>query len=107
MPYFMTQVSYTAEAWKAQIQNPQDRSGQIGKLIEAVGGRLLSFYYAFGEYDVVIISEAPDNKAVASVVIAAAGGGALSAIKTTALMTSEEGMDAIEGAREVAYTPPG
>ena len=107
MPHYMTQVSYNSEAWKAQMHNPEDRSAQIGKLIEAVGGRLISFYYAFGEYDVVIISEAPDSKAVASVLIAAAAGGALSGIKTTALMTIEEGMEAIKGARAVAYAPPG
>ena len=106
MPYYMTQVSYNADAWRAQVQNPQNRSEQIGNLLEAAGARMLSFYYAFGEYDVVIISEAPDNTTVASVVIAAAAGGALSGIKTTPLMTSEEGMDAIKGAQTVAYAPP-
>jgi len=107
VPYFLTEASYTAESWKAQIANPQNRAEQLAKLMEGVGGRLLSFYYSFGEYDAVLISEAPDATAVASVLIAAAGGGAVSKLHTTALLTAEEGLDAIRRAKKVGYTPPG
>lgn len=71
----MTQASYTPESWEIQTQNPQDRSKQISALLEAAGGRLVSLYYAFGEYDIVLITEAPNNAAIASVIIAAAAGG--------------------------------
>ena len=47
-------------------------------MIEAAGGKLHVFYYSFGEYDAVLISEAPDNQTRASIMIAAAGGGAVS-----------------------------
>jgi uncharacterized protein with GYD domain len=107
MPYYLTQASYTAEAWKAQAQNPQDRSDVIRQLLEASGGRLVSMYYAFGEYDIVMISEAPDNVTVASIIIAAAAGGAVGNVKTTPLMTADEGMEAIKKAGAVAYAPPG
>ncbi len=107
MPYFMSQVSYTAESWKAQVANPQDRSRVISDMLEASGARMVSFYYAFGEWDVVLISEAPDNVTVAKALIAAAAGGALSNMQTTVLMTAEEGLDAIRGAGGVDYTPPG
>lgn len=62
-------------------------------------------YYAFGEYDIVMISEAPDNVTVASIIIAAAGG-AVGSVKTTPLMTAAEGMEAIKKAGAVAYPPP-
>ena len=53
MAYYLTQASYSPEAWKAQTQNPQHRSQQISGLLEAAGGRLIGLYFAFGEYDLV------------------------------------------------------
>jgi len=106
MPYYMTQASYTPESWKIQTQNPQDRSKLIGALLEASGGRLHSLYFCFGEYDIVLIAEAPDNATIASVIIAAAAGGAVGKVKTTPLMTVEEGLEAISNAGSITYTPP-
>ena len=106
MAFYMTQFSYTAGAWKAMVANPEDRAAAMGRLIEAAGGKMLHFFFAFGEYDVVIISEAPDNTAYSSVALAAASGGALSKLKTTVLMSGEEGMEALRRAGEVMYRPP-
>lgn len=102
----MTQASYTPGSWKIQTQNPQDRSKQISALLEASGGHLVSLYYAFGEYDIVLIAEAPNNAAIASVIIAAAAGGAVGKVKTTPLMTIEEDLEAISNAGAITYTPP-
>jgi len=55
----MSQVNYTTEAWVALTQNPEDRSEVFSRLTETMGGRLLSLYYTFGEYDVLVIYEAP------------------------------------------------
>lgn len=106
MAHYMIQASYTAETWKVLVQNPQQRTEHIGNMLEAVGGRLISFYYAFGESDIVLIAEAPDNVTVASVVMAVAAGGAASNIRTTVLMTGDEGVDALKAAQKVAYSPP-
>ena len=107
MPFYMSEVSYTSEAWAAQIANPQDRSAVVAQMMAGKGGRMVSFYYAFGEYDIVLISEAPDNTTIASALIAATGAGAISKLRTTVLMTAEEGLAAIRGAGDVTYTPPG
>ena len=56
---------------------------------------------------VLIIGEAPDNTAYASLMLAALGGGAVSSMKTTVLMTHEEGVEAFRRAGQVAYAPPG
>ncbi len=61
MPLYMSQVSCTSEAWAAMTQNPEDRSEVFGRLTEAMGGRLLSWYYSFGEYDVVVTYEVPEE----------------------------------------------
>jgi len=58
MPLYMTQVGYTSEAVAALTQNPEDRSEAFGRLAETMGGRLVSFYNSFGEYDSVVIYEA-------------------------------------------------
>ncbi len=105
MPHYLSQVSYTGAAWKAQIDSAQDREAHLRALVEAAGGQLHGWYYAFGEYDVVAIVELPDNVSAASVLIAAAGGGAVKTT-TTVLMTSDEGVEAISRAGTVAYRPP-
>lgn len=107
MPLYMTQASFTSEAWASQIQTPQNRPEQIRTLVEANGGTLLGYYYAFGEYDVVIIVEFPDNVSASAVLLAAAGGGALKALKTTVLMSTEEGLEAMRRAGGTGYRPPG
>jgi len=106
MPFYMSQVTYTPGAMKAMVENPQDRVAVIRKMQEAAGCRLLHFFYAFGEYDVVAISEGPDNTAVASLLLALAAGGAVARMKTTVLMTPEEGQEAFRRAGGVLYAPP-
>jgi uncharacterized protein with GYD domain len=105
MPHYMSQVSYTGEALKAQIDTTQDRQSHIRALIEAAGGELHSWFYAFGEYDLIVIYEAPDHVSAASVLLAAASSGA-GKIATTALMTADEGVEAMRRAKQVSYTPP-
>ena len=49
----MLQFSYSTGAVSELVKNPQDRTAVGRSLVEAVGGKLESFYYAFGEYDAV------------------------------------------------------
>ena len=107
MPTYMLQASYTSEAWQTQIQNPQDRAAQIRAITEASGGNLLCFYYAFGENDVIAIAEFPDNVSAAALAIAATAGGATKSLKTTVLMSPEEGLEAMRRAGGTGYRPPG
>ena len=72
--------------------------------VKAVGGRIESFYFAFGEHDVYVIVDAPDNVAVAAMTVAVgAAGGATS--RTTVLLTPEEIDQATK--KRPNYTPPG
>ena len=106
MAYYMLQAAYTGESLSHQIKNPENVTERTRAVIERLGGRLESTYYAFGEYDLVQIIELPDNVGAASVAIAAAAGGAVKAIKTTPLMTVEEGMEAFKKAAGAEYQPP-
>ena len=107
MPLYMTQFAYTPEAWAALTQNPEDRSEAIRGLVEAVGGRLVSFYNSFGEYDGVIIFEAPDEGTAAATLMAAITPGHVKSLKTTVLLSADEGVEAMRRAGGMTYRRPG
>ena len=44
MPLYMTQFAYIPEAWAALTRSPEDRSEAVRRLLENMGGRLVSFY---------------------------------------------------------------
>jgi uncharacterized protein with GYD domain len=102
----MIQSSYTPEAWAGMVKRPQDRSRMVRQVTKKMRGRMISFYYAFGEHDAVIIVELPNNEAAAAVAIAAAAGGGVRSVKTTVLMTPAEGLAAMRKAKSTGYEPP-
>lgn len=53
---------YKHPAIKAMVDTPQDRPAELRKAIEAFGGRLHQFFFAFGEYDGVSIVEFPQQR---------------------------------------------
>ncbi len=106
MPHYMIQAAYTPDAWGGMARNPQDRAEAIRPVIEALGGKLISFYASTGEYDALVITEMPDNVAAAAISIAASAGGAVNDVKVTPLLTIEEGMEAMRRAGEAGYRPP-
>src|SRR5262249_6146698 len=84
MPQYLYQVAYTPESLAAQIKSPQDRLEVVGKqLNDAVGARILAGGYSYGEYDISVVVEAPDDITMAAVAVAVAAGGAVRAAKTT------------------------
>lgn len=106
MPLYMTQYAYTSDAWAALAKNPQNREGVFRSLVEKLGGRLLAFYYSFGEYDGVFITEMPDETTVTTALIAAVSAGHLKAIKTTTLLTTEQTLKAMREAGTQSYQAP-
>jgi uncharacterized protein with GYD domain len=107
MPHYLIQVSYAPIAVKAMVANPQNREDAARKAIESLGGSLKAFYFALGEFDVALIAEFPDNKAVAALSLAIGASGSLSEVRTTALMTTAEGIEAMQKAKAASYSPPG
>ncbi len=107
MPRFLVQASYNREGISALIANPQDRAAAIRQMVEGMGGKLESFDYAFGDYDVVAIGEFPDNITMAAVSMAVSAAGAARNIKTTPLLSVDEAIEAMRKAGSVGYQPPG
>ncbi|OGO37463.1 MAG: hypothetical protein A2W35_14070 [Chloroflexi bacterium RBG_16_57_11] len=106
MPIFMTQFAYTVEGWKSLTRNPEDRSVPLRALIDKLGGKLLNIYYSFGDYDGVVIMEAPDAQTVVTALLAIVNAGHVSSLKTSQLFTTQEGMEAMAKANKIVYPAP-
>ena len=104
MARYLIQASYTPESWAAQLKNPQDRRQAAAPLLEQLGGRIETFDYAFGDYDVVAIVDLPDSISAAAGALAIMASGAMKAYKTTPLLSGDEGLAAIRKAAEAATT---
>ena len=107
MPLYMTQFAYTPEAWAALVHNPEDRSAAVREMTEAMGGRLIGWYLSFGEYDGLLIYEAPDNATAGAGALAAASLGHLRSLKTTPLFSAEESVELMRRAGEASFRAPG
>ncbi len=106
MPYYMLQAAYTPEAWAGMVKNPQNRLDAVRPVIEKLGGKIDGGWLAFGDYDIVLICQMPNNVSAAAFSMAGAAGGAVKAIKTTPLMTIDEAMEAMRKAGGAGYRPP-
>ena len=106
MALYMTQAAYTAEAWAAMTKHPQDRTIPLTEMLQKLGGRLITHYYCFGEYDGVTIFEAPDDIAASAIVLAAVSAGHVKLVKTTRLLTVQEAMEAMGKAGSIVYQAP-
>ena len=106
MALYMTQFSYTAEAWATLTKNPQDRRPGLDAAAQKLGGRLASLHYCFGEYDGVAMIEAPDDTTACAIVLGAVSAGHIKTIKTTRLLSVEETLDAMRRAGSLTYQAP-
>ena len=103
----MGQISYSQQSIKALAASPQDRGAEAARLLEAMGGKLHQFFFAFGDYDAVFIGELPDNVTMAACSMAVSAAGTVSAFKTTPLLSMDEAMEAMKKAGAVSgYRPP-
>jgi uncharacterized protein with GYD domain len=105
MPSYLIQVAYTSEAVAAFIAKPQDRTEHISKVVEKLGGTPGKLYLSFGDYDVTGIYEMPDNVSAAAFALAISAGGACKGVKTTPLLSTEEGLAAQKKAANSGYKP--
>ena len=104
MPLYLGRFKYTSEAIKAMVGNPQDRSAAAREAVESLGGKLLGFWFTFGEYDGAFLAEAPDNATAAAVAMATGAAGV--SLETTVLLDMDEAQEAMRKAASVTYRPP-
>jgi uncharacterized protein with GYD domain len=101
MPIFITQGRYTREAIKGMVVSPEDRADAVARLLAKAGGKLIGYYLTFGDYDFLVIADAPGETQMAAVLLAAASGGGVTDLRTTIAMTSIQAKGAFAAASDL------
>ncbi|MGO9569409.1 MAG: GYD domain-containing protein [Desulfomonilaceae bacterium] len=105
MAKYLIQANYVGEGLKGLLkEGGSSRRAAIEKLYKSLGGTVEACYYAFGETDVYIIGDVPDNVSMAALALTVNATGAAIA-KTTVLLTPEEIDEAVK--KSPSYRPPG
>ncbi len=106
MGHYLIEVSYSKEGINQLVASPQDRAAVVRPIVEGMGGKMESLYYCFGDYDVIVIAELPDNASAAALAMAVGGSAGISNYKTTVLLTMEEAMEGMRKASGTGYRSP-
>ena len=107
MGKYLVQASYSQQGISGLVQKPEDRTAALNELVSSVGGKIISVDYCFGDYDVVLILETPDDTTMAAFSMAAGASGAVTNIKTTVLLPMAQGFEAAKKVASVTYRAPG
>jgi uncharacterized protein with GYD domain len=105
MPRYLVQANLTVDGAKGMLASGGSaRKRHLAQVAKGLGGKLESFYYAFGDTDVFAIFELPDNVTAAALTLTVSASGAV-VTRTTVLITPDEVDEAIQ--KQVPYKPPG
>ena len=105
MAKYLAHCNYVGEGIKGLLkEGGTARQAAVEKLVESVGGTVEAFYYAFGETDLYVIADLPDNVTMTTLALLVAASGAIT-IKTTVLITPEEVDEAVK--KTPSYRAPG
>jgi uncharacterized protein with GYD domain len=85
MPLYMSTFDYEPAVWAELINNPENRTETVSRILEDAGCKLKGLWYAFGKSDGFALIEAPDNATSASIAIVINASGAFRKFETTVL----------------------
>jgi uncharacterized protein with GYD domain len=105
MPRYLFIVNYAPGGAKALMAaGGSARRVAVEKTVSSMGGRLVSFDFAFGSDDAYTLIELPDDRTAAALALTVSGSG-LTRVRTVVLLTPED-IDAAAQLRP-EYSPPG
>ncbi len=109
MAFYLARAKVSQDFMNKLVERPEDRLLTTTKLLQGIGGRLHYYFFCFGEYDIVLIYELPDNSAAASLSMVLSASGSVTEVETTPLLTMEEAISSMHTAGEAVgiYQPPG
>jgi uncharacterized protein with GYD domain len=108
MAKYLIEAAYSHEGLKGLVkEGGSGRKAAVEAAVKALGGRLESFYYAFGTSDVYGVADMPDNVSAAAFALAVGATGALAHLKTIVLLTTDEVDQAAKKAAGAGYRAPG
>ena len=88
MPTYITLARWTKQGIEKVKESPA-RLDAFKKLAKSQGGEVKGFYMVTGQYDLVTISEAPNDEAMAKVALALASKGSITT-ETLRAFTEDE-----------------
>ncbi len=104
MGKYLLEVNYSSDGLKAVVaKGGSARKATAQAAAKSVGGKVESFYFAFGGTDAYVVVDLPDNASAAALALAVSSTG-LAAIRTSVLLTPDEVDEAV--AKKVNYKPP-
>jgi uncharacterized protein with GYD domain len=101
MTLYMYQASFTAKTMAAQLREPHDPVELIRPTLDELGAKVLVAGFPFGEYDLMVVYEAPDDVTAASVAVAVGAAGEVKSAKTTRVLSGEEWLESLRKRRIV------
>jgi uncharacterized protein with GYD domain len=105
MPKYLFEVSYSTQGIQGVTrEGAAHRADFIRTMTEQIGGKLESFYFAFGETDAFVTTELSDDETAAAIALQVAASGTAK-VKTVKLLTPEQ-IDQAR-AKETGFRPPG
>lgn len=105
MAKYLIEANYVGEGISGLLkEGGTQRRTSIEEMLRSVDGKIESLYFAFGDRDVIIVADLPDNATAAAIALKVNATG-LAKCRTTVLMTPEEVDTASK--MDVAYKPPG
>jgi len=96
MPTYVATVNWTAQGI-ANFQDSVDRYDAAAGQFEKLGVRFVDAYWTLGEYDLVVVMEAPDDESLTAALLQLGAGGNVRT-KTMRAFSREEMRGVIEKA---------
>jgi uncharacterized protein with GYD domain len=105
MPKFLAKARYNADGARALMkEGGSSRVAAVTKAAKAIGGRIESFYFAFGGADAFVIVDAPNEAAALALSLAVNASGSVT-LEMVPLITPKQMDDAAKVT--VKYRAPG
>ena len=99
---FITHGRYTQQARATMLANPEERAPALEQLLQTAGVRLLNAFWTFGDYDFVLIVDAPDEHRWMQVLLVASATGGIADFRTVLALPMAEGEKDYAAAAELA-----
>lgn len=71
MPHYITLLKWTEEGIKNVKESPKRAADLLTNFEKRYGGKVVGNYYAFGEYDGVLVLESPNDETIMSFLLEA------------------------------------
>ena len=91
-----------AAAWQFLMDNPGDRKEAVSDAMEALGGKIINYYFGLGDGKNYIITELPnDNELIQAMYLMRLPSGLLNSYKMIELMPSDQMSKALKKSKEL------